>query len=181
MSDENKGLENGATGPSADASKNNGGTTDAGTTGQGSDGVDLAEALNSALERAEKAEKDRDNYRDGMLSAKGKKQTATEDETDDERVARLVLEKLAENERTNSDSDVKKLVPQLIRRNKELELAMQTKNAAGTTTAGGGGNTDTTPKPTDNMLSEAQMQGLKARGWDDKKIARFKQNLAKAH
>ncbi len=180
MSDENKGLENGATGPSADASKNNSGTTDAGATGQGSDGVDLAEALNSALERAEKAEKDRDNYRDGMLSAKGKKQTAVEDETDEDKIARLVLEKLAENERTNSDSDVKKLVPQLIRRNKELELAMQAKNAAGTTAAGGG-STDTTPKPSDNMLSEAQMQGLKARGWDDKKIARFKANLQKAH
>ncbi len=179
MSDETKESKTGATDSGTDASKNNGGTTDAGTTGQESDGIDLAEALNTALERAEKAETDRDNYRNGMLAAKGKKQTGTGEETDEDRIARLVLEKLAENERTNSDSDVKKLVPQLIRRNKELELAMQTKQAAGTTAAGGG-STDTTPKPTDNMLSDTQLTALKARGWDDKKISRFKENLAKA-
>jgi hypothetical protein len=179
MSDENKESKTGAADSGTDASKNDGGTTDAGTTGQKSDGVDFADALEKALERAEKAEKDRDNYRTGMLAAKGKNQAGAEGETDDERIARLVLEKLAEDQRTNSDSEIKKLVPQILRRNKELETAMQAKQAAGTTAAGGG-STDTTPKPSDNMLSDAQMTALKARGWDDKKISRFKENLAKA-
>jgi len=179
MSDENKESKTGATDSGTDASKNNGGATDAGTTGQESGGLDLAEALNDALERAEKAEKDRDNYRDGMLAAKGKKQTAAEDETEEERIARIVAESLSAHERTKANAEVKELLPQIIRRNKELETAMQAKQAAGTTAAGGG-TTDTTPKPSDNMLSEAQLQSLKARGWDDKKIDRFKHNLAKA-
>lgn len=144
------------------------------------DGLDLADALEKTLEALSRTETDRDNYRDGLLAAKGKKSVAREDETDDEKIARIVSEQIAQTEQTKTNAQVIEQTKQVIRRNKELELALQNKGTAGTGSSQGT-TTDTTAKPGDNMLSDTQVNSLKARGWDDAKIARFKANLSKAH
>lgn len=122
--------------------------------------LDLAEELVKALERAAKAETDRDNYKEGMLKAKGKLKT---DETATD-----------ETGSTDSAAATSGLQP-LLRRIKELETAAA--NRTQISTAGQGAGSETTMKVGDNMLSSDQIKALQAKGWDDKKIARFKQNL----
>lgn len=126
------------------------------------EGVDLADALAQALEREEKITKERDNYKEGMLKAKGK--LPADDKTGEEK--------------QGADSpEVKSAIEKLLLRNKELETAATARSQIGS--GGQGASTDTTMKVGDNLLSEDQVKELKARGWDDVKIARFKVNLQK--
>lgn len=137
-------------------------TNDAGASSAKDGELDMAEALLKALERAEKAEKDRDNYKEGMLKAKGKNQAGEKEGEDAAAVS----------------PEVASALEKILLRSKELETAA----AARAQIASGaqGASTDTSMKVGDNMLSDGQMQDLKARGWDDNKIARFKQNLMKS-
>lgn len=130
------------------------------------DGVDLALALAEALEREEsekalrvKAESDRDNYKLGLLKAKGK--TATDGNEGKETIS----------------PETTSAIEKLLLRNKELETAAVNRSQTGS--GGQGTSTETTFKVGDNMLSDAQLQDLKQRGWDDTKIALFKKNLQK--
>lgn len=123
-------------------------------------GLDLADALAQALERETKVIEERDNYKAGMLKAKGK--TSAGESAGDE---------------TKDSSATASAIEKLLLRNKELELAAA--NRSQTSTGGQGGSTETPFKVGDNMLSDAQLQDLKGRGWDDVKIARFKFNLQK--
>lgn len=131
------------------------------------DGVDLALALAEALEREEsekalrvKAESDRDNYKLGLLKAKGKTATGGTEGTE-----------IISPEATSA-------IEKLLLRNKELETAAA--NRSQTSSGGQGASTETTMTVGDNMLSAAQVQDLKARGKSDEWIARFKANLQKA-
>lgn len=59
---------------------------------------------------------------------------------------------------------------------KEMAVALQ--NRQGLSTTGQGTSTEGV-EVKDNFLSKDQISNLKARGWDDKKIQRFKDNLRK--
>lgn len=121
------------------------------------DELNLAEELVKALEREQKLTEERDNYKEGMLKAKGKLK-GDEDAGDE----------------TKKDSLAPALQP-LLRRIKELETAAANRNQI--STSGQGTGSETTLRVGDNMLSADQIVALKAKGWDDKKIARFKENL----
>jgi hypothetical protein len=134
-------------------------------------GIDLADTLMSTLDKLEKSEKERENYRIGMLKAKGKvKDDAGEDEEKDTEAQPV---KVAATE----SSEIIGIAKQLIKRNQELETAMLNKSQIANSPQGG--SSETVFKVGDNMLSEAQIGALKAKGWDDKKISRFKENLLK--
>jgi hypothetical protein len=138
-----------------------------------SQGFNLADALEKTLERAEKAEKDRDNYKRGLLKAKGKTEEDEEEpdvEDLDTRIANGVARALA-------DKETKDSTQQLLKRIKEMEKAFENKSQL--SNAGVGTGTESQLKVGDNQLSDAQLADLKGRGWDDAKIARFKQNLLK--
>jgi len=60
------------------------------------------------------------------------------------------------------------------KKNSEMATALQ--NRAGLGASGLGSSTEGQAVP-DNILSADQLTELKAKGWDDKKIARFKANL----
>lgn len=119
------------------------------------DDLNLAEELVKSLEREQKLTEERDNYKEGMLKAKGKLKG-------DDGV----------NETT--DSTPAALAP-LLRRIKELETAASNKSQI--STSGQGTSSETTLKVGDNMLSADQIKALQAKGWDDKKISLFKKNL----
>jgi len=144
------------------------------------DGINLAETLEKTLEKLTQAETERDNYKRGMLKAKGKT-TDEEDDADEDletRIANKIKADLLAGDELKTRKEAAELTQQLIKRNKELEIAMQNKAQIGS--GGTGPSTETPFKVGDNILSETQIAALKARpGWDDAKIERFKQNLLK--
>lgn len=60
-----------------------------------------------------------------------------------------------------------------LKQESELTLSQQNREQMATSAQAQSQESSFTP-PGDNMLSAAQIAGLKARGWDDKKIERFK-------
>ncbi len=64
----------------------------------------------------------------------------------------------------------------ILKTNKEMAVALQ--NRQGLSTTGQGTSTEGM-EVKDSFLSKEQVNDLKARGWDDKKIQRFKTNLRK--
>ncbi len=64
----------------------------------------------------------------------------------------------------------------ILKTNKEMAVALN--NRQGLSTTGQGSSTEGM-EVKDNFLSKEQLADLKARGWDDKKIQRFKDNLRK--
>lgn len=135
--------------------------------------LDLAEELVKSLEREQKALQERDNYKQGMLKAKGKLKEQDELDEEDEEVVRK-----PKAERTAESSELVDVVKQLLRRNKELETAVV--NKAQVSNTGQGAGSDSTLHVGDNVLSQDQVKALQAKGWDDVKITRFKQNLLRA-
>lgn len=131
------------------------------------DELDMAEELVKSLEREVKLREERDNYKTGMLKAKGK---LAEDDADDEE--EVIVEK-----KTKDSSELVSVVKELLRRNKELETAVINKSQV--STAGQGAGSESSMKVGDNVLSADQIKELKSRGWDDTKIALFKKNLLK--
>jgi len=61
---------------------------------------------------------------------------------------------------------------------KQSEMATALKNRAGLGASGLGSSTEG-QQVSDNVLSTDQLADLKSKGWDDKKIERFKKNLRK--
>lgn len=60
----------------------------------------------------------------------------------------------------------------------QKEMAVALNNRQGLSTTGQGSSTEGM-EVKDNLLSKEQLNALKAKGWDDKKIQRFKDNLRK--
>lgn len=123
---------------------------------------------------------ERENYKKGMLKAKGKVKEGEEDpeESVDEKVARLVDERLLDTQFAQAQREKDDLIKKALERNKELETAL--KNRTGIVTAGGGSGSEQKLLPKDPVLSEEKLKQLKALGWDDKKIEKFKTNLLKS-
>lgn len=130
--------------------------------------AEMAEALESSLKREAKTAEERDNYKEGMLKAKGKlKSDGKEEEEDTEPV----------NGKGKDSSELAVVVKELLKQNKELTVAAV--NRSQIATSGQGGSSESKVEVGDNLLSTAQLKDLKSRGWDDKKIARLKENLQK--
>lgn len=128
--------------------------------------AELAEALAQSLEREDKTAKERDNYKQGMLKAKGKLKAS---ETEEEEVT---------TETKDTSSELIGVVKTLLKRNQEMETALV--NRSQISTAGQGSSSETKVEVGDNLLSPDQLKDLKGRGWNDEKIARLKAHLQKA-
>lgn len=129
--------------------------------------------LIEANARIAKIAEERDNYKKGMLKAKGK----IPDEEDEEEgpdvreIARQeALAVLADTDYVKATTERDTIISKIAKENAELRLALQNKPGTG---IGSGSNQDT-QKVKDNVLSEDQERDLRARGWDDKKIEHFK-------
>jgi hypothetical protein len=137
---------------------------------------DAEQLLAEANARIAKLAGERDNYKRGMLKAKGKIVDSDDDEDEDEKldmreIARqAALEALAETDFVKATSERDQLIAQMAKENKELRLAMSNKPGTGTMS----GSNQETQKVKDHILSEEQERELRSRGFDDAKIEYFK-------
>jgi hypothetical protein len=165
MDEKSKAPVGGVETPAKEVIQSNG--AQSASTGQ----KDPEQLLAEANARISKITEERDNYKRGMLKAKGKLDDEDEDTVDPREVARqAALEVLAESDLAHALSERDTLIAQTLKENKELRLAVTNRPGTGT---GQGGNQDA-QKPKDNVLSEEQERDLRSRGWDDKKIEHFK-------
>ena len=126
---------------------------------------------------------EKDNYRKGMLKAKGKlpeEDDNSSEEDLDAKIDRKVQERLLQTREAQVQSEKDALVLSLAKKNKEITLAL--KNLRQINTSSGQGSNQERPEgKVDNVLSNDQLASLKAKGWDDKKIEELKKNLNKVN
>ncbi len=138
---------------------------------------DESEAKILALEAEKNAILEREaNYKLAYLKEKKKNESAQDfPETDEERVRRITREELANQRITQIDTEKETLLQKTLKENKELKLAIQ--NKIPDKPAGGGHNE--VPEVVSTILTPEQLNALKARGWTDKDIERYKKNYRK--
>lgn len=147
--------------------------------------VDYEAELAKANDKIVKLGQEKENYRKGMLKAKGKlpdedDNSSNDGEDIDSKVKRIVQEQLLDTKEAQALADRDNLVKDLAKRNKELTLALKNRGQV-TSTSGQGSNQDRPEGKIDNVLSNEQLTSLKAKGWDEKKIEEFKKNLIKTN
>lgn len=142
--------------------------------------VDDAEAKVAALE-AEKAKliEERDNYKAGMLKAKGKAAPAGEGNEDDEdKMRRIAAETLANSRLADITREQNDIIQKTLKENKELKLAQMNKKD---NPVGSMGAHSEAPQVRDTLISADQMAFFKnVKKWSDADIERYKKNLQKS-
>ncbi len=130
-----------------------------------------------------KVQEDRNNYRKGLLQAKGK--IPTDDYSDDNQaetqeamVRRIAREELLSTKEAQLQAEKDIALKNVLKRNRELEVALKNRGQI-SGSSGQGSNQDKPEGKKDNYLSNEQLNALKAKGWDDKKIESFKINARK--
>lgn len=127
-----------------------------------------------------KIAQEKENYRRGMLKAKGKlpdeDDNSSNDEDMDAKIDRKVQERLLASREAQVIAEKDALVIASAKKIKELSLALKNRNQISAST-GQGSNQDRQEVRTDSTLSDDQINSLHAKGWDDKKIELFKKNL----
>lgn len=143
-------------------------------------GVDYEEVISSLLEEQKKLETERDNYRKGMLKAKGKH---TEDEKDGDeeesleaKIDRRVEEKLAATKAAQTQQQLEETVKKMAKELKEFKLAAANRQTIKSASQVTGDGTVDVP---DNVLSPEALQECKAKGWSEEKIQRLKNTIIK--
>lgn len=130
-----------------------------------------------------KVAEEKENYRKGMLKAKGKLPEESSDNDTPENLEEIIDRKVQEKFLTTREAQIQAekddIQKKSLARIKELELALKNRGQI-TSTSAGGSNQDKPEVKTDTYLSNEQLNALKAKGWDDKKIEDFKKNAIKA-
>lgn len=145
---------------------------------QGVSTDDLLAVIEAKDSELEKIRLEKENYKKGMLKAKGKLDEDDSDSEDiDAKIERVVAERLLGTKEAQLQAEKDTAFKALAKRNRELETALKNRSqiSAG---IGGGNNTESMPV-SDHVLSADQVKSLKAKGWDDNKIELFKKNLLK--
>jgi hypothetical protein len=145
--------------------------------------VDYEAVLKQKDDELAQVRTERENYRKGMLKAKGKLPEEdysdnNQTETQEEMVRRIAREELLTTKETQLQAEKEQLYNVLIKRNKELEVALKNRGQI-LQTSGQGSNSEKPEAKVDDYLSNDQIRDLKKRGWDDKKIEAFKANARK--
>lgn len=124
----------------------------------------------------DKAIEEAANYKLAYLKQKNKQTFDPDEETEEERVNRLVQERLTQERLAKLDADKEALLQQALKENKELKLANLNKQT--TPPAAVGTHSEGIPV-TSTLITPDQIAAFKARGWTDKDIERYKRNLQK--
>ncbi len=130
-----------------------------------------------------KVRDEKENYRKGLLKAKGKLpgdyQADTDEPEDAESMTRrIVNETLLTSKEAQLQSDKDQALRAVLKRNKELETALKNRSQI-TSTSGEGSNQEKPEGKRDNYFSNDQISALRAKGYDDAKIETLKKNMAK--
>ncbi len=136
-----------------------------------------AEARIAALEQ-EKAKliEEGANWKVAALKYKSKaKDEGLDDEDEDEKVRRIVDERLANSRLAEIAREQDAIIQKALKENKELKLAHLNKTTPPATM---GTHSEGTPVK-DTLVTADQITAFKSRGWSDKDIERYKKNLLK--
>jgi hypothetical protein len=112
------------------------------------------------------------NYKMAYLKA-SKKQENFEDESEDARIRRIATEALADSRLAEIAREQDAIIKKALKENKELKLAISNKTNVA---AAVGSDVQNTPV-TSTQITPEQLNAFKARGWSDKDIERYKNNL----
>ncbi len=115
------------------------------------------------------------NYKLGMLKAKGKIKENFEDEGEEDKVRRIMREEIANSRLAQINTEKDAVIARALKENKELKLASLNKATAPVAI----GSHSESVAVQDSILSPDQLAAFKARGWNEKDIERYKQNLRK--
>ena len=140
---------------------------------------DDAETRIAALE-AEKARlvEESSNWKVAALKYKSKaKEAPVEDEDDEDKMRRIASETLANSRLVDIAREQDDIIKRALKENKELKLAQLNKTAATPSAALGSHSEGQGVK--DTLVSPDQMAAFKSRGWTEKDIERYKNNLKK--
>ena len=142
--------------------------------------TDLEKALAEKDAELAKIAQERDNYKLGLLKAKGKileeEPLEKSELTVAELVAQEVKNQLFSTKENQLQAEKDSILQQALKENKELKVALQ--NKQGISTAPSGSSSDNSTASS-NYFSSEQITELKARGFDDKKIQRLQENMKK--
>lgn len=126
----------------------------------------------------EALEVEKENYRKGMLKAKGKLPVDTVDLNDiDARIEQRIEERFASSRESQIIQEQQDIVKGLVKKNSELATAL--KNRAQSSNSSVGSSTEETATPKGEYFSKETIAEFKARGYDDAKIQRIKENFVK--
>lgn len=147
--------------------------------------VDYEALLSQKDAEIAKVREEKDNYRKGLLQAKGKLPEDTEIDTQNPEqlealIDRKVNERILSTKEAQLQAEKDSALKAVLKRNKELELALKNRGQI-TSTSAQGSNQDKLEVKTDSYFSTEQINDLKKRGWDDKKIEAAKQNMLKVN
>lgn len=129
-----------------------------------------------------KTREERDNYKKGLLKAKGK--IAADDDSNDDKedldakIERIVSERTIDSREKELLAEKDQLLKQALARNSELETAVKNRSQIQTSTGQGSGS-EQKLSPKDAVLSDEKIKAFKSMGKSDAWIERFKQNLMK--
>ncbi len=119
---------------------------------------------------------ERDNYKRGLLKAKGKIVEDIVDEDPDEKMQRIAEATVANSRLAEIAREQDDIIRKALKENNELKLAL--KNKSGTPPASIGTHVGG-PEVQDTSVTPEQLAYFKAQKWDDKKIENYKKNLRK--
>ncbi len=131
-----------------------------------------------------KVQTEKENYRKGLLKAKGKLPEDYQLDLDDSeedadtRTRRIVREEFLQTKEAQLQAEKDQTTKAALKRIKELEIALKNRGQV-TATSGEGSNQDKPEGKKDNYFSNDQISALRAKGYDDKKIELLKQNMTK--
>lgn len=154
------------------------------TTSTNALGDDPELRLKSLQEELSNVKRDRDNYRNGLLAMKGKKEVEELDLTDpvqiEAYITKTVDDRLLATQQSKVEQDLQRHSEELARKNKELTLALANRS---TIPSGASSGSGTQPKveATDpaTYWSAEQVAALKARGLTDEQIKKAAVNARK--
>lgn len=144
--------------------------------------VDYEAVLKQKDEELAQISKEKENYKRGLLKAKGKlpdESSGDDDVENSENVMRrIVREEMLSTKEAQLQAEKDNALKAVLKRNKELEVALKNRGQI-TVTSAGGSNEDKPEVKTDTYFSQEQIRSLKAKGWSDEKIATAKKNMIK--
>lgn len=135
---------------------------------------DLEEKIATLEAEKAKAIEEASNWKVAALKFKGKENP--EDESEEDRVARIVAQQLSEKRVAAIDAEKDTLLKQLAKENRELKLAQLNKP---NTPPAADGTHNEGQKPQDTEITAEQLAAFRARGWTDSDIDRYRKNLKK--
>jgi len=133
--------------------------------------VDYEALLQEKEQELEKIAIERENYKQGMLRAKGKlseDEMFAEEAAQEDKVRSLVREELLKTESARIAQEREEILKKVIRENKELKLANKTRFQKSGSPVSGGSNMDR-PESTTEFWTEEQIATMKSRGIDPDK------------